>query len=115
MLPSASRLKRKSDFGKAYARGRSYVTDLIVVYVLPTGLDTTRVGFSVSKKTGKSVVRNRIKRLLREAVRAHLADMPVGYDLVIVARRKAAGLTLEDALAAFARVLEKTSIWRARG
>ena len=115
MLASAHRLKRKSDFGRAYSKGRSYVTDLIVVYVLPIGGGTTRAGFSVSKKVGKSVVRNRVKRLLREAVRESLPDIADGYDLVIVARKKSVGVGLSEIRAAFARIVEKSGLRKARG
>lgn len=91
MLPSASRLKQQSGFRRVYAKGRSYPSDLVVVYLLPNRSGVTRVGFSVSKKIGKAVVRNRTKRLMREAVRLLLPCIAGGYDVVIVARRKAAG------------------------
>lgn len=91
MLPSASRLKQQSGFKRVYAKGRSYPSDLVVVYVLPNRSGAIRVGFSVSKKIGNAVVRNRTKRLMREAVRLLLPCIAGGYDVVIVARRRAAG------------------------
>jgi ribonuclease P protein component len=95
-LPSASRLRRKSDFGKVYAKGRSYATDLIVMYVLPRRQPGIRIGFSVSGKLGKAVARNRIRRLLQEAVRLLLPRLGRGVDIVIAARLKAAGRTLSE-------------------
>lgn len=91
MLASAHRLRRRSDFGRVYAKGRSFAGDLIVVYVLPTRGRLARVGFSVSRKLGGAVVRNRVRRRIGEAVRALLPRVPAGLDLVIVARVKAAG------------------------
>ncbi len=114
MLPSASRLKRRSDFGRVYGKGRSYVTDLIVVYVLPSRSKSTRVGFSVSKKLGKSVVRNRIKRLLREAMRELVPDIAPGFDLVIVARQRVGGATLAEIEHALQELLRKSGVMRAR-
>jgi len=114
MLPSAYRLKERSSFSRVYARGKSCVTDLVVVYVLPNRLYTTRIGFSVSKKLGNSVSRNRVKRLLREASRELLPQIAMGYDVVIVARKKAASESLEHLLPALAGLFKKSGILKAR-
>lgn len=114
MLPSAYRLKERSSFRRVYGRGKSCVTDLVVVYVLPNRIDTTRIGFSVSKKLGKSVDRNRVKRLLREASRQVLPHIAMGYDVVIVARRKAAGASYASLLPALAGLFKKSGILKAR-
>jgi ribonuclease P protein component len=92
MLPAEQRLRANQDFRRVYGRGRSFVSDLVVLYVLrradaagvPGGC---RVGFVVSKKQGGAVVRNRIKRRLREAVRRHGDLLPARpCDLVFVGR-----------------------------
>jgi len=113
MVPSANRLKRRSEFGRVYSRGRSYVTDLVVVYVLPSKEETTRIGFSVSKKLGKSVVRNRVKRMLREAVRSYLPRIRPGFHAVVVARVKAGSAAFSDISAALGSALERSGILNA--
>jgi ribonuclease P protein component len=110
MLPSAARLRRRSDFGRVYAKGRSYATDLIVVYALPGRGRTTRVGFSVSGKLGKAVKRNRTRRLLQEAVRPLLPNVNGRYDLVVVAKKKAAGASLVDFGYALDRLLRQSGV-----
>ena len=93
------RLRRRNDFAAVYSRGRTQSNQLLVLRVLPTDRETTRFGFVVGKAVGGAVVRNRVKRRLREAARA----MPVrsGFDLVIGARKPAADAryaTLRDSL-----------------
>ena len=114
MLPSASRLRQRSAFGRVYAKGRSYATDLVVVYILPCKGHTTRIGFSVSKKLGNSVNRNRVKRLLREAAREMLPQISDGYDVVVVARSRAAGADYGNVCAALYGRFQKAGIFKAR-
>ena len=62
-------VKKNSDFQIVYKNGRSYANRLLVMYVYQTGREETRIGISVSKKVGNSVVRHRVTRLLRECFR----------------------------------------------
>lgn len=83
-------LKKNDDFGQVYRRGKSYGNKLLVMYVLERGRDQeSRIGISVSKKVGNSVVRHRIKRLVRESFRTHSSEWKSGYDIVVIARKDA--------------------------
>ena len=68
-------LKKNEDFSKCYRTGRSYVNRDLVLYVCGNDLNRNRVGISVSKKVGNSVVRHRITRLIRESYRLQLESM----------------------------------------
>ena len=83
-----NRLSRSRDFDAVYRSGRSVSTRFLVLYWFPRddGEDAPRLGLAVPKATGGAVVRNRIKRQLREAWRALLADVPGGNDYVLIAR-----------------------------
>jgi ribonuclease P protein component len=93
-----------------YSKGRSYATDLVVVYVLPSRENGTKIGFSVSKKLGGSVARNRVRRLLGEAAWQHRARIKAGYNVIVVARMKASGAPLSDISAALGAALTKSGI-----
>ena len=81
------RLRDDEQFQRVKNDGRSWYHVLLVLCVLPNGLEYSRCGFSVSKRVGKAAVRNRVKRLLREAARARQVLIAPGRDLVFIARR----------------------------
>ncbi|MBQ7942619.1 MAG: ribonuclease P protein component [Lachnospiraceae bacterium] len=79
-------LKSNRDFKNVYSRGKSYANKYLVMYVLENGTDRNRLGISVSKKVGNSVVRHRVTRLIRESYRLHENIFNSGLDIVVVAR-----------------------------
>lgn len=86
MLPAACRITSSRDFRRVYRQGRKVGSRILTLYWQPNELGFIRFGFVVSKKIGRSVIRNRIKRLLREACRCHLHLFRQGCDVVLVAR-----------------------------
>src|SRR5438874_7429134 len=80
-------LRRPSDFRRVYERRRSASDASLIVYGCENGLPHLRLGLSVSRKFGKAVQRNRLRRLYREAFRLTRHDLPTGLDLVLIPRR----------------------------
>ena len=80
-------LKKTEDFKKVYDEKKSYATKNIVLYILKNvEMESNRLGISVSKKVGNSVVRHKLKRLMREVFRKNLDSIYDGYDFVVVFR-----------------------------
>ena len=79
-------LKSNRDFKTVYSNGKSYANKYLVMYVLENGTQKNRLGISVSKKVGNSVVRHRLTRLVRESYRLHEDIFNSGLDIVVVAR-----------------------------
>lgn len=86
------KVRKNAEFQQVYRRGRSFANHLLVLYVFKrrqnrlNGIPYNRLGVSVSKKVGKSVVRSRVKRLISESYRLKKEDFIKGYDFVIIAR-----------------------------
>ena len=79
-------LKKNYQFRFVYNKGKSIANRLLVMYVIKNNKDSDNLGVSVSKKVGKSVVRSRVSRLIKENVRLMEANIKKGYDIVVIAR-----------------------------
>ena len=77
-------LTKPDQYASVYNKGSSWINSLVVMRALPNGLGLSRYGFSVSRRVGKAVVRNKVKRTLREILRQ--APLQSGWDIVFIAR-----------------------------
>jgi ribonuclease P protein component len=84
-------LKLNRDFKRLYYRGKSVACGYVIVYMSKNRSAGNRLGLTCGKSVGKAVVRNRVKRLIRESYRLSEGRLKTGYDIVIVARSRAAG------------------------
>jgi ribonuclease P protein component len=87
-------ITKPKEYALVYDKGKSWACDLLVIKALPNELTLSRYGISVSKRVGSAVVRNRIKRLLREILR--IAPIRPGWDIIFIARPKAASTDYAD-------------------
>jgi len=94
-------LKKNSDFRRLYSRGKSAVNSCLVVYCRRNNTGTNRLGYTVSAKLGHAVVRNRVRRRLREVVRLNSGSLKTGWDIIVVARSRAVGSDWEKLNKAF--------------
>ena len=89
-------LKRNADFQNVYKNGKSYANRYLVMYVLENQTGRNRLGISVSKKVGNSIVRHRVTRLIRESYRLQEDMFNSGLDMVVIARKSAKDKTCQD-------------------
>lgn len=105
------RLRKAAEFQGVRERApRGWPHALLVLYVAPNDLDRTRVGISVSRRVGKAVVRNTVRRRIREALRARLERLPAGLDLVVIARPPSAAASWAELNQAIDSVLQRAGL-----
>lgn len=85
-------MKENKNFLNLYKKGRYIASDYTVIYVFPNGRPFNRLGITAGKKIGNAVCRNRAKRLIRLAYRLYEVQLPIGMDIVIVARKGILGI-----------------------
>lgn len=94
-------LKNSREFSAVYKNGKSKANKYLVMYVLPNDHNEIRIGISVSKKVGNSIVRHRLARLIRETYRLHKEELAVGCDIVVIARNSAKDKSYQQIESAF--------------
>ena len=95
-LPRERRLRKTCDIQRVQREGVRIRLSHLMLLFLPGAAGQVRIALTVSRKVGNAVVRNRVKRWLREAVRQQLGEVPVGFDIVIIAHPQAAQAGLTD-------------------
>jgi len=101
------RIKKNEDFQLVYTQGKSYANRQFVIYLLKKPEQKNfRIGLSVSKQIGSAVVRNRVKRLIRETFQHLKEDLPSDYDFVIIARKPAATMGFHEVKKSIIHILK---------
>ena len=104
-------LKSNMNFQNVYKNGVSYANKYLVMYVLENRTDNLRLGISVSKKVGNSIVRHRLARLIREAFRLNVTQVAPGYDIVVIARAGLKGKGYKETESAMLHLLKLHHIY----
>jgi len=102
-------ITRPKEYALVYARGGTWSSDLLVVRAMPNGSCMSRCGFSISKRVGKAVVRNKVKRRLREILRQ--TPLKRGWEIVFIARPAAAAADYRSLRTAVETLLARAEIF----
>ncbi len=103
-------LKENRDFRRLYGRGRSAVSDCMVVYTMRNRFGAGRLGITTGVKLGHAVVRNRLRRVVREIYRQHAPQMRPNMDVVVVVRAAAVRASYWEMERAFRYCAEKVGL-----
>ena len=99
-------LRNNQEFQMVYNEGKSKSNKYLVLYYRKNDLEYNRLGISVSKKVGNSVVRHRTTRLIRESYRLNQDNLKTGYDMVVIARQTAKGKDCHTIESAFLHLVD---------
>ncbi|MGL6105684.1 ribonuclease P protein component [Romboutsia sp.] len=104
-------LKKDSDFRKVYKHGKSFANKYLVMYILENKSDSSRVGISVSKKVGNAIIRNKIRRRIKEAYRLNIDEnVKDGYDIIFIARVSSKEINYKDIEKSIRHLVKKAGI-----
>ena len=106
-FPKNFRLLRRADFRRVYEQGQRRSASLCTVFLLSNGLTNSRLGITVPSRVGKAVVRNRIKRRIREIFRTHRSTIAPGWDIVVNPRAQAAEAGFARLTKEFLKIMPK--------
>ncbi len=105
-------LKKNFQFRTVYKRGKSIANRNLVMYVFPNKQNINRLGVSVSKKVGNSVVRSRVTRLIKESYRLQEDNVEIGYDIIVIARNSMNGLSYKETHSSLRHLLKKHNMYK---
>jgi len=106
----ADRIRKKAEYAAVFAESRKVADRFFVCYLAAREQQGNKMGLAVSRKVGKAVARNRVKRYLREFYRTHRPQMHTPCELVVVARPEAASLDYAGCVSAMRRLLQKGGV-----
>ena len=113
-MDPAVTVKENYEFRRIYRKGKSAVSPQLVIYCQRNRRGHSRLGVSVSTKLGCAVVRNRVRRRIREIFRLSQGKMKQGYDCIVVARTRAAHADYWELKRAFEKTCKKLDLWEAQ-
>lgn len=114
-MDKKNRLRNNEEFEKVYRRGKNYWNRNLIIYVMKNDLNYSRIGFSVTKKIGNSVVRNRTKRRMKEICRQNFGNIKGGYDIIIIPKKNVVDITYKELKSAIFHILKLADIKKLPG
>lgn len=110
MLKRINRLKKRYQFNYVYKSGEHFSGEHMVLYVVSSKTKNIKVGLAVTKKIGKAVVRNRVRRQLREIIKKQVPNLKQNYNIIVVARENITSTSFETLTNEFLKLIKKANL-----
>lgn len=104
------RLRKNMEFKRVYNGGKSYWNRNLILYVRKNDLENSRIGITITKKIGNAVVRNRIRRRMKEILRLKLRNIKSGYDLILIPKKNVQDISYKDLESAMIHIMSISKI-----
>lgn len=104
------RLRSNMEFKKVYSRGKNYWNRNLILYVKKNDVGNTRVGYSITKKIGNAVVRNKIRRRMKEIYRLNFHGIKSNYDLIFIPKKNVVDISYKELESAMLHILKLAGV-----
>lgn len=104
------RLRNNMEFKQVYEDGKNYWNRNLILYVKKNGLEYSRVGYSITKKIGNSVVRNKVRRRMKEIYRLNFNQIKGGYDFIFIPKRNIVDISYEEMESAMIHIMKLAKV-----
>lgn len=104
------RLRKNMEFKRVYNGGKNYWNRNLILYVRKNDLKNSRIGITITKKIGNAVVRNRIRRRMKEIIRLRLGNIKNGYDLILIPKKNVIDISYKDLESAMVHIMSISKI-----
>lgn len=91
-MKKENRLRKSKEFDRVYKHGKNYWNRQLTIYVYKNNTETTRVGYTITKKIGNAVTRNKVRRRMKEIVRLNFENIDSGYDIIFIPKKNVVDL-----------------------
>lgn len=108
------RIRKNVEFKKVYKLGKNYWNRNLILYVKKNDKKVTRVGYTITKKIGNAVTRNRLRRMMKEVYRLNFHNIKEGYDLVFIAKKKLVGISYKELESSMLHIMSLAKLLKRR-
>jgi ribonuclease P protein component len=111
-MEKKNRLRKNMEFKKVYKARKNFWNRNLILYIRRNGTKETRIGVSITRKVGNAVVRNKLKRRIKELNSKYSEDIKTGYDIVIIPKKNAVDLSFKDLESALKHIYKLSGVWK---